>query len=359
MVKKAGRSTKLLCEHLMAIIGIETIIYCVADIRKSVDFYEDFGLRLYEQDDTRTRFRLPDNSSVIIQSLRDNPIPGSGIEGIGVHEVIWGVDSEPHLERFVARVAADREVRRDADGTAHFIADGGLPMGLRVWKDFRSIRTSVDPINSPGNTNRLNTHRKWISRAYPKRMMHVVYLVPDHNSCKEFLETRLDFRLSDTQRGVGVYLRCDGATDHHNIFLFDSNSRMAGAPGGTHFNHVNFVVTDLDEVMVGKNYLERRGWARSIWGLGRHRIGSAVFFYIPCPAGGEAEYGADGDQLDDNWVPRDWDALFGFAHWTHDMPEFWIKGHNWNVGFVEGVVPQLGEIAAREYNRPAAKSDIA
>ena len=344
----------------MGILGIETVVYCVNDVAKSADFFDDFGLRRYEETGAQLRFRLPDHSNVIVRSAKSDPVVGSQIEGIGVHEVIWGVDSEMDLERLVKRVATDRQLRRDADGSAHFIADGGLPMGLRVWRDFRAICTSVDPINSPGNINRLNTHRKWIARAYPKRMMHVVYLVPAVERCADFMIERLDFRLSDRQRGMGMYLRCDGATDHHNIFFFDSNSPMsAGANGATRFNHVNFVVTDLDEVMVGKNYMERRGWARSIWGLGRHRIGSALFHYIPCPAGGEAEYGADGDQLDDNWVPRDWDAMFGFAHWTHDMPEFFREGHDWSVGFVEGIVPQRGEVTARDYNRPAAKEALA
>jgi catechol 2,3-dioxygenase-like lactoylglutathione lyase family enzyme len=342
----------------MPVIGIETIMYCVEDVGRSVDFFEDFGLRICQQDEAQTRFRLPDNSNVIVRSLDRHPVPGSRIEGPGVHEVIWGVDSRKDLERLVGRIAADRPVRRDADGVAHFVADGGIPMGLRHWDDFRLVLTSVDPVNSPGNTNRLNTHRKWISRAYPKRLFHVVYLVPDITLCKDFMISRLDFRLSDTQRGLGVYLHCDGTTDHHNIFFYDSNSAMSRFKGATRFHHVNFYLTDLDEMMVGKNYMERRGWGPSTWGVGRHRIGSALFYYLPCPAGGEAEYGADGDQIDDNWVPRDWDALFGFAQWISNIPEFFMQGHDWSVGFIEGIVPNRGDVQAREYNRSAQESII-
>jgi hypothetical protein len=335
----------------MAIIGIESVVYCVEDIGKSVDFFEDFGLHIYDKNDSHTRFRLPDHSNVFVRSLDRHPVPGSQIEGFGVHEVIWGVDRRADLERLVERIAADRPVTRDDDGTAHFVADGGIPMGLRHWADFHLVRTAVDAVNSPGNTNRLNVHRKWIARAYPKRLFHVVFSVQDFNFCKDFLISRLDFRLSDTQRGLGVYLHCDGAMDHHNIFLIDSKSEMSGANGATKFHHLNFEVTDLDEIMIGKNYMEQRGWEQSVWGLGRHRIGSALFYYIPCPAGGDAEYGADGDQVDDNWVPREWDALFGFAHWVANLPEYLLQGQDWNVGFIEGMSPRRGEITMHEYNR--------
>ena len=110
----------------MAIIGIESVVYCVEDISKSVDFFEDFGLRIYERNEAQTRFRLPDHSNVIIRSFTQHPVAGSRIEGFGVHEVIWGVDRREDLDRLVERIAVDRPVTRDEDGTAHFVADGGI-----------------------------------------------------------------------------------------------------------------------------------------------------------------------------------------------------------------------------------------
>lgn len=341
----------------MAILGIESVVYCVDDLDKSIDFFEDFGLRLKRRSAQTAHFTMPDGSNVFLQPLKSHPIPGSEIVGIGVHEVVWGVDCEEHLEELVERVGIDRAVRRDPDGTAHFIADGGIPMALRVWRRHRVVRTAVDPINSPGNINRMNVHRKWIDRCVPKRMMHVVFFVADPEGCATFARERLEFRVSDTQRGFGFYMRCDGATDHHNIFFYNAMTPFAPVRGKTAFSHVNYVVTDLDELMVGRNYMTRRGWTRSTWGLGRHRIGSALFHYLPCPAGGEAEYGADGDQLDDNWVPRDFDGMFGFGHWMHDIPEFWKDGHDWSVSFAEGGVNNRGDVKPRPYNVQEAITD--
>ena len=88
--------------------------------------------------------------------------------------------------------------------------------------------------------------------------------------------------------------------------------------------HMAFGVDDIDELMLGANIMERRGWKNtshnSSGGLSRHRISSALYYYVDCPAGGEAEYHADTDYLDDNWVPRAWDFKFGSLLWATRVP---------------------------------------
>lgn len=332
----------------MPIIGIETLVYCVDDVEICERYFDDFGLPLEQSSGNESLFVLPDNSNVILRSLEHAPVPGSKIIGKGVHEVIWGVDSQASLEKFVQKLGVDREVRRDLDGTVHFVCDDGIAMGLRVWKDRREIKTSVDPINSPGNINRLNVHRKWIARARPKYIQHVVFMSKNVEASFAFIRDRLDFRMSDHQRALGIFARADGTNDHHNIYFLNASAPLPGADGNVRFHHVNYGVTDLDEIMVGKNYMERRGWDHSHWGIGRHRIASSLFLYLPAPTGGEAEYGADSDALDDNWIPRSWDPLFGFAHWMHEMPEFWSQGSDWDVKFVEFLAPKRGSVAPHE-----------
>ena len=329
----------------MAIIGIETLIYCVDDVDVCTRYFDDFGLPLVEQNNRESLFVLPDSSSVIIRSMQHAPVSGSKVVGTGVHEVIWGVDTKASLDRLIAKVGGDRQVRRDEDGTAHFITDDGIAMGLRLWHHKRSVKTSVDPVNSPGNINRLNVHRKWIARARPKYIQHAVFMSRDLDASFAFMRDRLNFRLSDHQRSLGVFARADGTNDHHNIYFLNAMAPLPGADGNVRFHHVNYGVTDLDEIMTGKNYMERRGWNRSYWGIGRHRIASSLFLYLPAPTGGEAEYGADSDALDDNWVPRSWDPMFGLAHWMHEMPEFWSQGADWDVKFVDYLTPGRGSVA--------------
>ena len=81
---------------------------------------------------------------------------------------------------------------------------------------------------------------------------------------------------------------------------------------------------DIDEVMLGANIMERKGWKNesmnSSGGISRHRISSAIYYYCDNPGGGEAEYHADTDYLDDNWIPRAWDFKFGSLLWANRTP---------------------------------------
>lgn len=317
----------------MAINGIESLIYGVEDLDRCTDFFIDFGLPLEHRSAGESRFRLAEGSAVVIRPLPDARIAGSAIVGCGVQEVVLGVDSERHLHALTEDLARDRAVRHDPDGTVHFLTDCRLPLALRVYNK-RPLVTAPDPVNSPGNVTRLNRQRRWRRRAIPKAIQHAVFAVPDFQSSFRFLRDRLGFRISDFQPGVGIYARCDGTNNHHNIFLLNAHGHLPGMDGQMRFHHANFGVEDIDEIMAGANYMSRRGWAPSALGLGRHRTDSALFYYLPCPAGGEAEYGADADYVDDAWVPRYWTSpLFGYAHFVHNLPPFFADEPAWEVRY--------------------------
>jgi catechol 2,3-dioxygenase-like lactoylglutathione lyase family enzyme len=327
----------------MAILGIECLIYGVEDVEKSCRFFEDFGLRLAAPAAGVGRFDLPEGSHVLIHHRDDPALPQSSLVGDGVREVIWGVDTEAALEALVAGLSTDRKVKRDRDGTAHFLTDFGLAMGIRLWAK-KPVLSAPDPLNAPGSVRRLNQQRKWRLRAYPKAIAHVVFAVPDYQAGYAFMRDRLGFRLSDNQRGFGMYLRADGTNNHHNLLLLNAAAPFPGMDGMHRFHHANFAVEDIDEIMVGANHMVRCGWEPSHLGLGRHRIDSALFYYIPCPGGGEAEYGADADYVDDGWVPRDWHApLFAYAHYVHNLPPFLMKPPAWDFSYITGIEPSKGD----------------
>jgi catechol 2,3-dioxygenase-like lactoylglutathione lyase family enzyme len=312
-------------ESKMAILGIESLIYGVNDIAKSIRFFDDFGLRKIDENDTSATYTLPEGSRVVLRSAADPALPRGRMGECGVREVIWGVDTIDALESLVARVSVDRDLCRDADGTAHFLTDFGIPMGLRLFAK-TPVVSAPEPLNAPGHVRRLNQHRKWRLRARPKVIGHVVFAIPEVQTDAAFMRERLGFRLSDSQRGVGQYLRADGSNNHHNLLLLN---------GEASFHHANFGVEDLDEIMVGANYMTRQGWEPSHFGLGRHRVDSALFYYLPCPAGGEVEYGADADYVDDSWVPRDWiEPLFGFCCFVHNLPDFLAEPPAWRVAYL-------------------------
>ncbi len=320
----------------MSVNGIESVVYGVDDLDGAARFYEDFGLPVATRDESGAVFALEEGSKVVLRPASASDLPPSWFDGPGVREVIWGVDSDAALERLVANVAADREVRRDDDGTAHFVADDGVGYGLRVYAK-RQVVSAPSPVNAPGAIQRMNTHRTWRHRARPKVLAHVVFRVPDPGASFHFLQDRLGFKLTDVSRNLGVFARADGTYDHHNIFWL-----QAGViPGLGHgFDHVCFSVEDIDELMVGANHMMRQGW-KADRGVSRHRIASALNYYIDNPAcGGQTEYGADSDYVDDTWVPRSWNFMFGGWMWSQNLPPFLANADAaWDVGFADAEHP--------------------
>lgn len=321
----------------MPLGGVESIVYGVADMAASTRFYDDFGLKSVRRTDDEVVYRLEEGSRVILRRIDDPSLPAPHYEGSGVRETFYGVDTREELDHYAERIGIDREVRRSDDGnTIHFIAEGGIPLGLRVWTRSK-VLYNPDPVNAPDNVKRLNQHRRWRVRAAPKTINHVVWRVEDIHKCLAFWRDRMDFRLTDYQVDTGLFGRPPGASQHHTVYFqkFD-----VLPPYTIGFDHVAFGVEDIDEVYAGWNYMERRGYRNPLGGVGRHRIASALFCYFDAPCGGMAEYGADTDYLDDNWVPRIWEARFGGFTWTSRILPFLPEELPWEVKFNQGTLPQ-------------------
>ena len=89
------------------------------------------------------------------------------------------------------------------------------------------------------------------------------------------------------------------------------------------FDHAAFEVRDIDEIILGGKFMKSRGWKANT-PVGRHILGSNLFWYFNNPCGGRTEYFADMDLMDDDWKPRVWEQHPGFAMWLlekADAPE--------------------------------------
>jgi catechol 2,3-dioxygenase-like lactoylglutathione lyase family enzyme len=319
----------------MSIIGLESVVFGVADVAHCARFWDDFGLNPVSVEPDQAIFDVPSGSRVIIMELSDPRLPPAAFDGPGIKMTVWGVDTQDNLEKLVAKIGTDRAVKRDADGSAFAQAPDGQWFGLRVWVK-KPFVSAASPVNTPTDYPRFNQHRIWRHKAVPKTINHVVFFSPDYVASFEFYRDRLGFRYSDHSKGVGIFARADGTQEHHSIFWV--NSDLPFAPDGHGYMHMAFGMDDIDELMLGANIMEQKGWknlsSNSSGGISRHRISSAIYYYVDNPCGGEAEYHADTDYLDDNWVPRAWDFKFGSLLWSHNAPQiFRGDGIPWDMTF--------------------------
>lgn len=339
----------------MPICGVERAVYGVPDLEAAKRFYDDFGLQVETANDQEVIYRLDEGSRIVLRGIDDPTLPPPHFEGGGVRETVFGVDTQEEINAFEQDLKRDRHVTRDGDGTIHFTTDCGIPLALRVFQR-KKVVYSPDPVNAPDNIKRLNQHRRWRTRARPKTINHIVWRALDFEASWAFFRDRLGFRLSDMQVNAGVFGRPSGVHQHHLVY-FQRYDALGPPPYAAGFDHICFGVEDIDEVYIGWNYMERRGWKNPLGGVGRHRIASALFCYLENPCGGNAEYGADTDYLDDNWVPRVWEASFGGFMWTSRVLPFLPEEVEWKVSLDPSYLPD-GTVPAKSNPQPAPKAAV-
>ncbi|KAK4494334.1 hypothetical protein PRZ48_014632 [Zasmidium cellare] len=121
-----------------------------------------------------------------------------------------------------------------------------------------------------------------------------------------------------------VFMHLDlgkGFSDHHCMFL----GRAPPGSERTFLHHSSYEVNDYDEQMMGHRFLAAKGW-ESVWGVGRHILGSQVFDYWHDPSGFKIEHYADGDVVNEEHVVTREAA--GPVHvWGPDLPKtFFMEG---------------------------------
>jgi catechol 2,3-dioxygenase-like lactoylglutathione lyase family enzyme len=279
----------------MKILRIESLLYGVDDVEASLRYYEDWGLAPGERGSHGGDFLLPSGQTIALRNGGDPTLPPPVEGGSTVREVTWGVEDAASLDEIEAELGKDRGVTRDAAGTVRARDPFGLGLAFRVARPAGAPAAAPErPRNRPFDLTR---------RVLPTRMGHAVFFVPKAKmqETQSFYLDRLQFRLSDRVPGFGDFMRCAGALDHHNLFLLQQESRAG-------FNH---------EIIVGGKFMLGHDWKPATT-PGRHVMGSNLFWYFESPCGGNTEYFADMDLMDDGWKPRVWEKHPGFAYWMMD-----------------------------------------
>ena len=152
----------------------------------------------------------------------------------------------------------------------------------------------------------------------PRRLGHFVLGTPHIGEATAFFIDGLGFKISDQiLNGVATFLRIE--SDHHNLLIQPAST--------SYLNHYAFEVDDVDAIgKAGTAVVAERADA-SVVGVGRHNLGSNIFWYLTDPAGTYFEFYSDMDQIvdDELWerehLRRDWegsDGPAGFSVWGPD-----------------------------------------
>ena len=300
----------------MNITGLEALVFGVEDMNAGRQYLLDYGLKEVDASSTGARYEALDGGAVVLRHARDAGLPPANAPSPNLRETVYGVADAAALAAIAANLAADREVKTDADGALHTVDDGGYAIAFQVTRSRRIIAPHIG-INVPGQppgrgVNDCASDPDQLIQ--PRSLSHVVYFVPDVKKAEAFYQDRLGFRVTDRFIGLGPFMRPQGTLEHHTLFMIQSfNEHMVG------MNHFTFHLGSAAEVWQAGWRFAQKGY-KSFWGPGRHIMGSNHFWYFNSPFGGTMEFDADMDLHDDSWVPRamppgsDNSQIFLFQH---------------------------------------------
>lgn len=106
------------------------------------------------------------------------------------------------------------------------------------------------------------------------RLGHVVMTVTDFVKTRQFFTDQLNFRVSDFIPGMFAFMRCFPNPYHHSLAI--------GQGTENRLNHVNFMVTDIDDVGRG-NIRAQKMQIPIVFGPGRHPPSDSIFLYFLDP----------------------------------------------------------------------------
>jgi catechol 2,3-dioxygenase-like lactoylglutathione lyase family enzyme len=234
-----------------------------------------------------------------------------GLTEVGTDGDLSYLAAEGSPEQYVVRLRKSAEKRLDlisfgatdaatVDALANRLAGQGIQLvsrpdklqtagggyGFRFFDvDGRTIEVSADV--------QIRQHRAIEEgEAIPVRISHVVMNSPDLNRTRDWYQTHLGFKLSDSLWGPHMgdmmhFMRCNDW--HHSLAI-------ARGPH-TSVHHVSFEMRGLDEYMRGTGRVMRAG-IKKVWGPGRHLAGNNTFSYFLDPSGNTMEYTTELERLE-------------------------------------------------------------
>jgi 2,3-dihydroxy-p-cumate/2,3-dihydroxybenzoate 3,4-dioxygenase len=196
----------------------------------------------------------------------------------------------PSARPGVKRIAFELESAADLRAAADHLAAQGYAVETVAPEELKSLRmVAALRFRLPDSGLCLEYFVQVMQMAQPfvptvtriERLGHVVINLSGFDAALQTLTGQLGFRVSDFVPGFAAFLRCFPNPLHHSMAI------LAGAD--SHLNHVNFMVTDIDDVGRAMNRLKKAG-VEIVFGPGRHQPSESIFLYFLDPDGLTVEY---------------------------------------------------------------------
>ncbi|KAJ5443841.1 uncharacterized protein N7458_007713 [Penicillium daleae] len=246
---------------------------------------------------------------------------------------VFAVDSKEEFEKAL-RVPGASQVQElsEAPGAGQMVTivdpDGFLVnviFGQERRKDAPTAPTEKLRANYPIEKQRLRQFNRFEpGPAAVHKLGHFGYSTKRFEELLSFYTTHFNIVPTDLlymendghRMDVTTFMHLDlgqNHTDHHSFFLGASQT-------GSHVHHCSFEVFDYDTQHLGHQWLAIKGY-QSVWGVGRHILGSQIFDYWWDPAGNMVEHYADGDLVNEDTpigiLPAGHESL---AIWGPEVP---------------------------------------
>jgi catechol-2,3-dioxygenase len=152
----------------------------------------------------------------------------------------------------------------------------------------------------------------------PLRLGHIFLFSKNFEAMARFYLNAIGFRISDISPGHVLFMHLPHGSDHH-VIAFVNNGKKG-------FHHASFEVKTVDEVGVGGQNMAALGFNRG-WGFGRHLSGSNFFYYIRDPWGSFVEYYCNIDFVPEGsvWKYRELDKKYSLKSWGPDAPDYFFQ----------------------------------
>ncbi len=238
----------------------------VSDVERSADFYRDFvGLTPAGQ--------ALNGEQLFRCSERHHDVVLHQSNAVGLRRVGWEMESANDVAKIRAHL-------QSLDIESHPVTAAEC-QALGVCDAFRATEPTT------GTT--FEYFHSFAKAAQPfvptvakiARLGHVVLFAADKAASEKFFLEQLNFRASDRIEGGVTFMRCFPNPLHHSFAL--------GASNENRLNHVNFMVTDMDDIGQAMWRMKKKQ-VPIVFGPGRHPPSGSVFLYFLEPDGMTLEY---------------------------------------------------------------------